>query len=227
MRIKVNFGNNSKPISKPLNKEVNGFLNAVLGEKNKYHGSFSRYSISSMQGGVMDKDGTLNFPNGGFVFISSDDYDFIANVLKGLSTKQEELHVLDMKYKNMEISDFIVNDKFDLVRSISPIFITIKRTPITFKDSGFVDILTKKSVEKLIKCGYDEKLANTIKIKLFHPENAATKVVEIGKAKNLANKVMLYVEGDKTMRKALYEIGLGKSTGFGFGAVNINNKNFL
>ena len=224
MRFKLNFSKNSKPISKPLNEEVNGFLNNVLGDKNKYHGTFSRYSISSMQGGNMDKNGVLNFPNGGYIFISSDDYSFIANVLKGLSAKQDELYVFDMKYQSMEISDFIVNEKFDLVRAISPIMVSLNGKNLTFKDDEFISVLIDKSIKKLINCGYDEKLAKTINIKLFHPENAKTKMVEIGKAKNIANKVMLYVEGDKTMRKALYELGIGKCTGFGFGAVNINSK---
>ena len=225
MKLKLNFERNLKPIHKPLNEEVNGFLNNVLGNKNKYHGTFSRYSVSSMQGGTMDKKGVLNFPNGGYVFISSDDYDFIGSVLKGLSAKQDELYVLDMKYQSMEISDFIVNEKFDLVRTISPVMVSANGRNLTFKDKDFISVLTDKSIKKLINCGYDEKLAKTLSIKLFHPENAKTKMVEIGKAKNIANKVMFYIEGDKKVRKALYELGLGKCTGFGFGAVNINNNN--
>lgn len=225
MRIKLLFESNSKPISKPLNEEVNGFLNKVLGENNKYHGVFSRYSVSSMQGGHMDKKGILNFPNGGYLFISSDDYEFSSTVMKGLYTANEDLYVMDMKYIKMEICDFIVNERFDLVRAISPIIISYNGRSIKFNEKEFIDILTEKSIRKLIHCGYDEKLARSIKIKLFHPENAKTKMVEIGKIKNIANRIMLYIEGDKSMRKALYELGLGKCTGFGFGAVNINNKN--
>ena len=32
---------------------------------------------------------------------------------------------------------------------------------------------------------------------------------------------MLVVRGDKNMRKALYEFGFGKSTGSGFGSIEI------
>ena len=42
--------------------------------------------------------------------------------------------------------------------------------------------------------------------------------------KNVVNKssqVMLLVRGKKEMRLALYKMGLGKSTGCGFGAIEI------
>ena len=226
MRLKFLFNSNSKPINKPLNEEVNGFLNKVLGENNKYHGNFSRYSVSSMQGGNMNKKGIINFPKGGYIFISSDDYEFLGAVMKGISTSKEDLYVMDMKYVKMEICDFMLNEKFDLVRTISPLMISANGKNLTFKDSDFTNVLIDKSIKKLVNCGYDEKIAKTINIKLFHPENAKTKMVEIGNAKNIANRVMLYVEGNKKARKALYELGLGKCTGFGFGAVNINNNNF-
>lgn len=227
MRLKVFFSRNIKPIEIPLNKEVNGFINNVLGEDNKYHGSFSRYSVSSMQKGIMDKNGIINFPNGGFIFVSSDDDEFIVNFLSGISLKQDMLYVSDMKYERFEIDDFIVNDKFDLVRTVSPILISDKGKSLTFNDDSFIGVLTEKAVKKLIRCGYDENLANSISIKLFHPENAKTKMVQIGEVKNIANQVMLYVEGNKNIRRALYELGFGKCTGFGFGAVNINSKNIF
>lgn len=224
MRLKLSFSSNIKPIGKPLNEEVNGFLNNILGEGNKYHGTFSRYSVSSMQGGHMDKNGIINFPDGGYVFISSDDYEFIANVLKGLSSKQDDLYVFDMKYQSMVIDDFSVNEKFDLVRAISPVIISENGKFLTFKDEHFFKYLTSKSIKKLINCGYDEKLANTLSIEPFHPEKFKTKMVEIKGKKNIASRVMFFVTGDKTIRKAIYELGIGKCTGFGFGAVNINNK---
>lgn len=226
MRLKLYFEPSKRDIKKPLNEEVNGFINNVLGSNNKYHGTFSRYSVSSMQGGHMNKDGVLNFSKGGYVYVSSDDYEFIANILKGLSEKQDELVVLDMKYSSMEICDFVVNERFDLVRSTSPILLSSKKKNVlTFTDDEFIVILNEKSKKKLINCGYDEKLVNTLNMKLFHPENSKTKMVQVGKQTNIGSKIMLYVEGDKKIRKALYELGLGKCTGFGFGSVSINKKN--
>ena len=226
MRIKLNFDPNTKPIHNPLNKEVNGFINNVLGIGNEYHGKFSRYSVSSMQGGHMDKNGVLNFPNGGYVFVSSDSDEFISKFLRGISKKRNLLYVFDMKYKSMDIKDFKVNERFDLVRTISPILLSSKdKKVLTFQDEEFISILTEKSKKKLIKCGYDKNLVDTLNMRLFHPENSRTKMVQVGEQKNIASKIMLYVEGDKSVRKALYELGIGKCTGFGFGSVSININN--
>ena len=225
MRLKINFSGSTKTFTQPLNKEVNGLVHKVIGKGNEYHGTFSRYSVSSMQGGHMDKNGAIIFPTGGHFFISSDDTKFIETIIKGLLKNKKDLHIFDMSYTGWEIKDFIVNEKFDLVRAISPILLSNDKKIVTFSDEDFIDILTEKSIKKLIKCGYDEKLAKTIKFETFHPENYKTKMVEIKGVKNIANKVMLVVKGNKAMRKTLYELGLGKCTGFGFGAVSINKNN--
>ena len=49
-------------------------------------------------------------------------------------------------------------------------------------------------------------------------------MVEVKKQKNICSQVMLIVKGDKDIRKKMYELGFGKSTGFGFGAVTIIRK---
>ena len=224
MRLKIKFNKNTKPILNPLNEGVNGFINCIIGSNNEYHGRFSRYSVSSMQGGHMNENGVLEFPNGGYIFVSSDDNDFMCGIISGLSKCGKNHRVFDMEYDGMEICDFIVNERFDLVRTISPLILSDKDKVLTFKDDNFIEVLTEKCIKKLINCGYEKKLANTIKIDAFHPENYKTKMVEIKGVKNICNKVMLVISGDKKIRKALYELGLGKCTGFGFGAVTINNK---
>lgn len=225
MRLKINFSGSAKTFTRPLNKEVNGLVHKIIGADNEYHGAFSRYSVSSMQGGHMNKDGAIAFTDGGYFFISSDDAKFMETIIKGFLKNKKDLSIFDMVYNGWEIKDFIINDKFDLVRTISPILLSDGKKAVTFHDSNFIGLLTEKSIKKLIKCGYDEKIANTIKFEIFHPENYKTKMVEIKGVKNIANKIMLVVKGDKIARKALYELGLGKCTGFGFGAVSINKNN--
>ena len=70
----------------------------------------------------------------------------------------------------------------------------------------------------------NERKANSLQIELFHPENAETAAIPIGNVINIGSKVMLCVKGNKDARRAIYEFGFGKCTGFGFGAVTVNNK---
>ena len=222
MRIKINFSNSKIVFNESLNKEVNGFINKLLGEGNKYHGNISRYSVSSMQGAVKVGD-SYSFPNGAYLFIASDDGEFIGNIMQGLITNSN-LHIRDMYYTSIEISDYDIGTKFDLVRTISPILINDGSKQITFKDDNFIELLTQKSIKKLIFFGMDERKAKSLKLSLFHPENAKTASIPIGKSINIGSKVMLYVEGHKEARKLMYELGFGKCTGFGFGAVSVNKK---
>jgi len=224
MRIKLKFDSTENLVTKPLNKEVNGFVNKMLGVNNEYHGKFSRYNVSSMQGGVPTVGG-VKFPNGGFIYISSDDSDFMGKIIMGLISNGKGNSVAGMGFRNFEISDFDVNENFDLVRTISPICTRINGKAITFRDNNFCERILEVSKKKLINCGYEEKDVNTLDIQLFHPENAKTKMVEINGAKNIGNLVMFVVKGKKTVRKALYELGIGTSTGFGFGSVSINKNN--
>lgn len=222
MRIKINFSNSEVIFNDSLNKEVNGFINKVLGHGNKYHGSVSRYSVSSLQGAVKCEGG-YSFPNGSYLYIASDDGEFMGAIMSGLMSN-EGLHIRDMKYVNIEICDYDIGSKFDLVRTISPILISDGKKLVTFKDGNFIELLTEKSRKKLIYFGMNEKKANSLKLSLFHPENAKTASIPVGKAVNIGSKVMLYVEGHKDARKLMYELGFGKCTGFGFGAVSVNKK---
>lgn len=222
MRIKLIFSSSDYIFNERLNKDVNGLVNKLLGNGNKYHGSFSRYSVSDFQGAVWGENG-FSFPNGGFFFISSDDADFMTSIIGGIMKSGADLYIKNMKYKGMDVCDFEVGKVFDVVRAISPILITDGKKLVTFRDKEFVGLLTEKSRKKLLRCGLDEKKANSLTLELFHVENANTISVKIGEAINIGSRVMMIVKGDKDARKLIYEIGFGKCTGFGFGAVSVNN----
>ena len=226
MILNINF-EGSGVFDKPLNKEVNGFINRCLGENNKYHGKFSNYCISSMQGGKMNKEGLIMFPDGAYIQVSSNDKDFINDLVSGIITNGDKLSIASLRYKNFDVNGFEPFEKFDIIRTISPLYLSNKGRSLTFKDDNFLEVLTEKSRKKLIHNGLSERKANTLSFTLFHPERAKTKMIEIGKQRNICSQVMLYVKGDKTARTMIYELGLGKCTGFGFGAVTIIRKECL
>ena len=223
MRIKINFSASKNVFNEAFNKKVNGFVNSLLGVDNKYHGKFSDYSISSMQGAVWNDDNTFSFPNGGYIYISSNNQDFMNAIINGImSNKADE--ICGMKFNGFETAFFNLRKHYDIVRTISPILIsTADRHMVTFDDDNFLDLLKEKSIKKLILSGVDEAKAKSIKFELFHTEKARTICVKIGDAINIASKVMFIVSGNKEAREALYNMGIGKCTGFGFGAVSVNS----
>jgi CRISPR-associated endoribonuclease Cas6 len=223
-RLKLNFSASDSRFREVLNKRVNGFIQTLLGEGNKYHGTFSDYSLSSMQGAVWNEDDTYSFPNGGSVYVSSNNQEFINTIVVGL-VSNKNLSIGDMHFIGFEVFDYKLRKEYDIVRAISPILVsTPERRMLTFKDEGFIDLLREKSIKKLILAGVDERKAKSIKFELFHPEKARSVCVKIGDAVNIGSRVMLLVRGNKQARETLYTMGIGKCTGFGFGAVSVNNK---
>ena len=221
MRLKLYFDNSILVFKHPFNKKVNGFINKLLGANNKYHGKTSRYSVSPLLGAVKVDDG-FSYPNGAHLYISSDDSDFIRDIMFGLM-EGRGTQIEDMRYLRCEMCDFNVGSMFDLVRT-APLLLNDKGRVVTVKDDDFTDVLVRKTRNKLVHYGMSEKVANTLEFELFHGEKAKTVAIPIGNVINIGSKVMLYAKGNRKARRMAYELGLGKCTGFGFGSVTLNDK---
>lgn len=148
MKIIIKFEGSNEVFKKALNKEVNGFINQCLGKDNPYHGNFSRYCISSMQGGRMNKNGELLFKNDAYLQVStdSDNTEFINRLINGLSDTANGMAIKSLKYKDFEVSVFQPYHKFDIIRTISPLYLTNKDKSLTFKDEDFLKVLRNKLV---------------------------------------------------------------------------------
>lgn len=148
MKIIFKFEGSNEVFKKALNKEVNGFINQCLGKDNPYHGNFSRYCISSMQGGRMNKNGELLFKNNAYLQVStdSDNTEFINRLINELCDTANGMAIKSLKYKGFEVSVFQPYDKFDVIRTISPLYLTNKDKSLTFKDEDFLKVLRNKLV---------------------------------------------------------------------------------
>lgn len=230
MRLRINFQpQTQRQTSSVMNEQIYGFFNRILGKDNKWHGQPNQvHSISTMQGGVPDENGVLQYPEGGHIFVSSPDDEFILAVMHSVDFADDEISVCSMKLADIErcsVECFVPNEKFDIVRTISPVCLkNNENRAVLFNDPDFIHILTEKSRKKLLKFGLGERVVGSLRFELFHPENAKVKTVMLHKQMNLVSKVMFVVKGSKTARKTLYEMGIGKSTCFGFGAVTINRQ---
>lgn len=210
----------TKPnVNIPVNNQhyVNGFFHKVLGENNKWHDTFSEYAISSLQGGTFN-NGYLTFKKEPYFIISSENPEFIDTVMDNIT--KVDANIFGMVFKGMKIQDYLVNKYFDKVITISPILLKEKSTNrhVTVQDSDFIDVLTKNCVNKLRHEGIEDK---SFKIEIRNPEKAKKKKITVGKVENICSMVSLVVYGKKETRNTLYNLGLGHSTGCGFGTIKI------
>lgn len=206
----------------------NGYINRVLGENNTHHGE-KGHSISSIQGGSMvDKSkGLIGFPNGrGWFYVSSNDKEFINDVEDALFDDDDCVVREGIKMDIFVHCEKDVNKYYDIVKTLSPILVsgTVDGNLhfYTLEDADYIDVLTQSTRRKLIASGIPEKTANGINIELCGKlENYKRKkdLVKIHNKFNFGSSVLLKVSGCKNARIALYNMGLGQSTGIGFGAV--------
>lgn len=217
MRIKLIFNESKLPFVEVPQDIVNSCVHRMLGEDNKYHDKFSPYAVSSLFGGVI-KDGKMSYPNGAYFYISAIDEEIIEKIVMKTI---DGVEMLDMKLNSILFEDFNPHNEYDIVRTISPILLVDKNKNITYQDDNFIEVLTQKSRLKLLHNGFTQKQIDTLKIEPFHFEKARLKFPKVHKVVNKSSQVMLVVRGDKNMRKALYEFGFGKSTGSGFGSIEI------
>jgi CRISPR-associated endoribonuclease Cas6 len=185
---------------------------------NEIHDGISLYSLSWLQGGKMVKDG-FNFPNGARWFISFWAEE-IGKQLIMSAMKTPEV-CCGMKVQEIQIQEtpqFGSKEKFI---TCSPILIRKyddKRnaTHLTYKneesDSFLTDTLKKKlrnaNLNFNVKVSFDKNY-----------QKSKTKVVQINGIKNKANYCPVIIEGDPEAIQFAWNVGVGHSTGCGFGAL--------
>lgn len=229
MKIRINFKSSVQPISYPMNKQINGFINKVLGENNKYHGKVSSHSVSLMNGRrIYDRiNKTVEFPDGGFIYVSSPDSDFMLDLIVGLGNiETADICGMELKSSNdsrYDVCNFYPNKKYDYVTTITPVIVTNDKKNITYKHEKFLDVLRDKCIKKLIHYGISEEYASTIRMNLCKHDSNRSFDMLISGQHNICSRVTLKVYGEQSARVALYEMGLGRSTSFCFGSVKIND----
>lgn len=223
MRIQINFKGSNTIYENNNLKQVKGwFEDNVIGRNNNTHNEFSNYSLSPMLGGKRNGK-YVSYPEGGYVYFTTNSDELMSKVIMALFNMNNSVAVGDLAYQNFEmVKDFHIHSDYDIVRTISPILLKSKHRKITINDDCFLTVLKERCIKKLIDNGVNENIANTLSIDFFHDENAKVINMQYNNTHNLASKAMFIVKGNRLARKTLYNMGIGSSTGCGFGAVSIN-----
>jgi len=185
---------------------------------NKIHDEISLYSLSWLQGGKMVKEG-FSFPNNAKWFISFWD-DEIGKQLINNAMKDPAV-CCGMNVSEIQIQE---NPKFSLREKFiaaSPIFIrkydeNRKAIHLTYKDPEADNYLTETLKKKLKTAGLDYEVKVSFD-KSYH--NPKTKLVRINGIDNRANFCPVIIEGNPEAVSFAWNVGVGHSTGCGFGAI--------
>ncbi len=217
MRIHIKTSSNSATV--PFNYQVNlvGALHKWLG-RNRVHDDLSLYSLSWLSHGKSEKGG-LVFPNGAVFFISSPEINLIKQLIKGIQSDPEiafGLKVTDLMLQPPP--DFGPEEFFFLQ---SPVLIKRRigsETKFYFPEDQESDyLLTETMTNKLRQANLQDK---SVEISFDRSYHSIKK--KLATYKGIDNKGTLcpvIVKGDPEAVAFAWEVGVGNSTGIGFGAL--------
>lgn len=217
MRIHFNLTPNTEIVPFDYQDFLVGAFHKWMGW-NEIHDEISLYSLSWLQGGEMIKDG-FDFPRGARWFISFWDEEIGKQLI--MSAMKEPDVCCGMKVKEIQIQEnpnFSNKEKFI---AASPIFIrkydeNRKATHLTYKNDDTAAYLTETLMKKLVAANLNYEAEVYFDKSYFKPK---TKLVKINGIENRANFCPVIIEGHPDAIKFAWNVGIGHSTGCGFGAL--------
>lgn len=214
MRIKIKLSGVSELTINNQSK-VNSFIHRCLGKNNIYHDVHSDYVVSNLRGGKLIR-GTnkVNFSDGCFIVVSSLDNTFINKLLIGLMSGIEFGD--GIRFLGIENIDEVIYDGYNYFRTLTPILLKVGGEIKTLEDKDYVSLLELSTKRKLLKIDSSLDLSNfSIEI-VSHPKHKVRSINIKGNYTRCSD-CQLTIRGSKAVCEILYEVGIGKSTGSGFG----------
>lgn len=216
MRIYLHLTPNTQTVPFNYQQSLVGAFHKWLGP-NELHDDVSLYSMSWLSHGEHRKEG-LDFPRGSTFYISAPNPDFLSAMVQGVFKGHQ------IRW-GMEVQE-----------------VTIQRTPDFGKKQRFLaqsPILIKRKLEEKYQYFYpsdvkaNEYMTETLRTKLdkmglsnnvsvaFDPtyQNVRVKKITYRDLDIKASLCPVIVEGDPRAVQFAWEVGVGNSTGIGFGAL--------
>lgn len=218
MRLYLKLTKNKEIIPFNYQHLLTGAIHKWIGEENKEHGEVSLYSFSWLQKVTTNSKGIM-LTRDSYFFISAFSGTLLKNILKGVLENPFVCcgsEVYDVQI--METPGFGTKEHFLLA---SPAFIKRrfddKQKHIAFNDELSGKYMTETMSKKLSVAGLSSE-GLSIKFDKNYP-NPKTKLIHYKEIENKANICPVIIEGTPEQIAFAWNVGVGNSTGIGFGAL--------
>jgi CRISPR-associated endoribonuclease Cas6 len=218
MRIYLKLSANRILVDFNYQVKLVGALHKWLGS-NAFHGKQALFSMSWLNGGRSADNQGLHFPNGSTWFVSAHDPEFLKSIVSGIMddpTVAFGMSVTELTIK--ETPHFEKQSRFILG---SPVLVKSKKGErqhhFTFKDPEADYHLTQSLKHKLSLAGLPDE-GVTVQ---FDRQNSAakTKLATYRSIQNRVNFCPVIIEGSAEQLGFAWNVGVGNSTGIGFGSL--------
>lgn len=210
----------SKGITIPYDHQPKlvGTIHKWLGKENEEHGSLSLYSFSRLGNAKSIKNG-LRFESDSSFFFSSFESSLIKRLTIGII--KDPLMFDGLIVKEIIIQEDPNFDGIDFFQVASPILLKRKNGEhldhLKFDNPLANNVLKEILIKKLDSVGIKE---NNFQIEFIsNYMKASTKLLNYNNIQNRANWCPVKITGSHTVKAFAWNVGLGHSTGIGFGAL--------
>lgn len=220
MRIYIKTCANKEGVSFDHIPQLVGAIHKWIGQSNEVHGQIPFHSFSWLQGGRKGNGG-LYFPKGATFFISAFDENLLKQIIQGI--RDDPSLFSGMVVQEIRIQQTpVFSGGSECFNVASPVLVKVKNGDrvkhCLFDDPLSNDALTQSMIRKMELAGVDvEGLSIS-----FDQEyrSAHTKLINYKGVKNRANVCPVIVNGSDEQLAFIWNVGIGHSTGIGFGAIN-------
>jgi len=218
MRLYIKLTKNTQPIPFSYQHLLTGAIHKWIGKDNEEHGQPSLYSFSWLQNTIANKNG-IELKQDAYFFISAYKTEIIKKILKGILSDPEVIcgaKVIDIQIK--EVPTFSQEERFILN---SPILLRQrhgeKNRHVTFKDADYETLLSENLKRKLKRANLsDENISIELDKSYANPK---TKLITYKGIENKTTLAPVIIKGSPEQIAFAWSVGLGESTGIGFGAI--------
>ena len=217
MRVHLKLKSDLQTIPFNYQPQLAGAFHKWIGQNN-LHDATSLYSFSWLQGGEKNRDG-LVFKQGASLHFSAYDDQIIKKLIEGI--QQDPTINFGLTVSEVIIQQTPEFGSKEVFFLASPVL--IKRTErereihFTYDQLDSDMLLTETLKTKLRKAGLDDD-NTTVAFDRTYPK-AKTKLVYYKNIGNKANICPIIIEGTPEQIAFAWNVGVGNSTGIGFGAL--------
>jgi CRISPR-associated endoribonuclease Cas6 len=205
------------PVSFNYQPKLTGAIHKWLG-KNEWHDATSLYSFSWLNGGRKMGD-RLSFEKGAGLEISAHDPNFIKGIIRGIQSDPRVAF-------GLTVTDIIIGESpsfsdREILYVSSPVLVkrTVadKEVHYSYDNDICASLLTETFRMKLRKAGLSDE--NTTVSFLKDYPGARTRIIYYNDIGNRVNVCPVVIEGTAEQIAFAWNVGVGNSTGIGFGAL--------
>ena len=218
MRIHLRLTKNKELIPFNYQPFLTGALHKWMGKGNIEHGNVSLYSFSWLQNVDTTEQG-INLKQGSYFFISAYEEALIKTIVRGIM--DDPSVCFGASVSAIDIEEDPVFSTYQRFVTASPVFVRRfegdKNFHISYDDEKASIYLTETLQRKLSLAGLS---SDNVKVSfdLTYPQ-PRTKVVTYKGIGNRSNLCPVIVEGTPEQVGFAWNVGVGNSTGIGFGAL--------